>query len=111
MEKQVYINGLDKEHTFELIDGNKIIWKGDFKNYKCKINHDQKCLFVNPVGGPHIKIGTPMMYMSYKFVGLVVSEIVIDSKLEVIIKCNKYNNSDLGENFHLQDRDIIGGII
>jgi hypothetical protein len=38
-------------------------------------------------------------------------KLIIDSKLEVIIKCNKYNNSDLGENFHLQDRDIIGGII
>tara|TARA_B110000967_G_C18750922_1_gene492773 strand:+ start:161 stop:496 length:336 start_codon:yes stop_codon:yes gene_type:complete len=111
MEKQTYINGLGQKYTFELIDDNKIIWKGDFNNCKCSMNQNQNYLFINPIGGPHIKIGTLMMYMSSEFVGLEVCGIELNNKSEVIIKCNKHNNDDLGEYFHLQDRDIIGGII
>jgi hypothetical protein len=116
MEKQTYINGLGQKYTFELIDDNKIIWKGDFDNCKCIMDYSEGCsdqsyLFVNPIGGPHIKVGTLMMYISSEFVGFEVSEIEWDWTLGVVIKCNKHNNDDLGEHFHLQDRDIIGGII
>ena len=84
-------------------DGN-VLWEGDF-NY-CRTGDD----FIDPSGGPFIKVGQMLSHVVYDDGFNVIVEGFTNTDKGVIIQ-TKPHEYDPNDTSHLADTKIIGGII
>lgn len=99
-----YKNRDGDEFTFTKQDDGNVLWEGDFKY--SRYGKD----FIDPVGGPFIKIGQMLSHVIHGDEMNVIVEGFINTEKGILIltKPHEYDPKDFT---HLEDRDIIGGII
>ena len=103
-KKVEYINGLGEVYTFcKQSDGN-VLMEGKFKS----LRHCED--WINPNGGPMIKKGQMLSHLlkDTDFNLIVEGFVLVEGGY--LIKTRK-NEVDPNDFRHLEDRDIIGGII
>ena len=84
-------------------DGNGL-WEGDFKYMRSGDD------FIDPSGGPFIKIGQMLSHVVYDDGFNIIVEGFTNTEKGILIN-TKPHDQDPKDFRHLKDRDIIGGII
>lgn len=99
-----YKNRNGDVYTFNKQEDGNVLWEGKFEHYKSGED------FIDPVGGPHIKKGQMLSHVVWGDDLNVIVESFEKIETGFLIKTSPhiYDPNDF---FHLQDRDIIGGII
>ena len=99
-----YENRYGDVYTFTKQEDGNVLWEGGF--LLTKVEQDS----INPSGGPHIKKGQMLSHVVWGDDLNVIVESFEKTENGYLIKTSPhiYDPNDF---FHLQDRDIIGGII
>ncbi len=99
-----YRNRYGDEHTFTKQEDGNVLWEGDFEYIRAGDD------FIDPSGGPFIKIGQMLSHVIHGDEMNVIVEGFTNTKKGILIntKPHEYNPKNFT---HLEDRDIIGGII
>ena len=104
MKKVEYINGLGEVYTFFIQSDGNVLMEGNFKSLQ------QGEDWINPKGGPMIKKGQMLSHLlKDSDFNLIVEDFILVED-GYLIKTRK-NEVDPNDFRHLEDRDIIGGII
>ena len=93
----------DEQIFTKLKDGN-VLWQGDFEYIRSGED------FIDPSGGPFIKIGQMLSHVIHGDEMNVIVEGFINTEKGILI-LTKPHEYDPKNFTHLEDRDIIGGII
>ena len=91
-------------YTFTKQEDGNVLWEGDFNH--CRAGDD----FIDPSGGPFIKIGQMLSHVIYGDDMNVIVESFERVDTGYLIKC-KEHEYDPNDTSHLADTKIIGGII
>ncbi len=112
-----YKNRYGDVYTFTKQEDGNVLWEGNFEHvrvgfpnvYKIAYNYDIIDV-VDPSGGPYIKAGQMLSHIIYDtdFNVIVESFERVDTGYLIKTKPHVYDPNDMS---HLEDRDIIGGII
>lgn len=99
-----YRNRYGDEYTFTKLENGDVLWEGDFEYMRS--GND----FIDPSGGPFIKIGQMLSHVVYGEGFNIIVEGFTNTKNGILIntKPHDYNPKDFR---YLEDRGIIGGII
>ena len=100
-----YRNRYGDEHTFTKKKDGNVLWEGDFEYMRAGDD------FIDPSGGPFIKIGQMLSHVIHGEDEMnVMVEGFTNTEKGILIN-TKPNNFNVNDFTHLEDRDIIGGII
>ena len=91
-------------YTFTKQEDGNVLWEGDFNH--CRTGDD----FVDPSGGPFIKIGQMLSHVVYDDEFNIIVEGFTNTDKGVVIQ-TKPHEYDPNDTSHLADTKIIGGII
>ena len=100
-----YRNRYGDEYTFTKQKDGNVLWEGDFEHIRAGDD------FIDPSGGPFIRIGQMLSHVIHGEDEMnVIVEGFTNTKKCILIntKPHDYDPNDMS---HLEDRDIIGGII
>jgi|TARA_B110000908_G_C10167532_1_gene409172 hypothetical protein len=100
-----YRNRYGDKYTFTKQKDGNVLWEGDFEYIRAGDD------FIDPSGGPFIKIGQMLSHVIYggDEMGVIVEGFTNTEKgILINTKPNEYNPNDTS---HLADTKIIGGII
>ena len=99
-----YRNRYGAIYTFTKQEDGNVLWEGDFEYMRCGDN------FIDPSGGPFIEIGQMLSHVVYDEGFNVIVEGFTNTENGILINTrpHDYNPKDFN---HLEDRNIIGGII
>lgn len=99
-----YRNRYGDNYTFTKQKDGNVLWEGDFEYIRSGDD------FIDPSGGPFIKIGQMLSHIIHDtdFNVIVEGFTNVDGGILIQTKPHKYNPKNFT---HLEDRDIIGGII
>ena len=116
-----YTNRYGDVYTFTKLENGNVLWEGNFEfcRYGFPNNPDGTSNtdvidMVDPSGGPYIRAGQMLSHVIIGWDGIDGFNVVVDSFERVdegwLIKTKPhvYDPNDMS---HLEDRDIIGGII
>lgn len=99
-----YRNRYGDEHTFTKQEDGNVLWEGDFEYMRAGDD------FIDPSGGPFIKIGQMLSHVIHGDEMNVIVEGFSNTEKGILINTKPHEYDP--KNFtHLEDRDIIGGII
>lgn len=104
MKKVEYINGLGEVYTFTKQNDSNVLMEGKFKS------HFQGEDWIKPNGGPMITKGQMLSHLLKDTDFNLIAEGFVLVEGSYLIKTRK-NEVDPNDLKHLEDRDIIGGII
>lgn len=99
-----YRNRYGDEYTFTKQKDGNVLWEGDFEYIRAGDD------FIDPSGGPFIKIGQMLSHIIHGDDMNVIVEGFTKCEKGILIQ-TKPNEVDPKDFTHLVDRDIIGGII
>ncbi len=99
-----YRNRYGAEYTFTKQEDGNVLWEGDFEFIRA--GND----FIDPSGGPFIKIGQMLSHIIHGDEMNVIVEGFTNTENGILIntKLHEYDPNDMS---HLADNKIIGGII
>ncbi len=99
-----YRNRYGAEYTFTKQEDGNVLWEGDFEFIRA--GND----FIDPSGGPFIKIGQMLSHIIHGEGMNVIVEGFTNTENGILIntKLHEYDPNDMS---HLADTKIIGGII
>ncbi len=99
-----YRNRYGAEYTFTKQEDGNVLWEGDFEFIRA--GND----FIDPSGGPFIKIGQMLSHIIHGEGMNVIVEGFTNTENGILIntKLHEYDPNDMS---HLADNKIIGGII
>lgn len=99
-----YRNRYGDTYTFTKQKDGNVLWEGDFEYIRAGDD------FLDPSGGPFIRAGQMLSHVVHGDDLNVIVESFERVETGYIIKCkeHEYDPNDMS---HLEDRDIIGGII
>ena len=103
-----YTNRYGDIYTFTKQDDGNVLWEGEFKH--CRFGGSDSISYIDPSGGPFIKKGQMLSHIVYGDDLNVIVESFERVDTGYIIKC-KEHKVDPNDFSHLEDRDVIGGII
>lgn len=100
-----YRNRYGDEYTFTKQEDGNVLWEGDFEYMRAGDD------FIDPSGGPFIRIGQMLSHVIHGEDEMsVIVEGFTNVEKGILINTKPYEYDP--KNFtHLEDRDIIGGII
>ena len=99
-----YRNRYGDEYTFTKQEDGNVLWEGDFEYMRAGDD------FIEPSGGPFIKIGQMLSHVIHGDNMNVIVEGFSNTEKGILINTKPHEYDP--KNFtHLEDRDIIGGII
>ena len=103
MEVAKYINSKDYEYEFTKQSDGNILWKGPFEN--CKFTES----FVNPPGGPYIKVGKMLSHIikSMDFNDIVQGFEKTDGGFLIITNKTILNISNLHQELFAEEYDFM----
>ena len=105
MSKRVKIrNRYGDQYTFTKQEDGNVLWEGPFEYMRAGDD------FIDPSGGPFIRIGQMLSHVVYGDTFNVIVEGFVNCKEGVLIK-TKPHESYTNDMRHLADNKIIGGII
>ena len=99
-----YENSYGDVFTFTKLEDGNVLWEGKFERIRAGDN------YIDPSGGPFIKKGQMLSHIVYGDDLNVIVESFQRVNTGYLIKC-KEHEYDPNDFSHLEDRDIIGGII
>jgi|TARA_B110000908_G_scaffold48285_1_gene58964 hypothetical protein len=99
-----YRNRYGDTYTFTKQKDGNVLWEGDFEFIRSGDD------FIDPSGGPFIKIGQMLSHVIHDTDLNVIVEGFTNTEKGILIK-TKPHEVDPNDFTHLMDRDIIGGII
>ena len=99
-----YRNRYGDEQIFTKLKDGNVLWQGDFEYIRSGED------FIDPSGGPFIKIGQMLSHVIHGDEMNVIVEGFINTEKGILI-LTKPHEYDPKNFTHLEDRDIIGGII
>jgi len=99
-----FINRNGDVYTFTKQEDGNVLWQGPFSTVRSSGD------FLDPSGGPFIRKGQMLSHIIYDTDFNVIVESFERTDTGYIIKC-KEHEIDPNDFSHLEDRDIIGGII
>ena len=106
-----YKNRYGDVYTFTKQEDGSVLWEGDFLMSRIGFDKDPKDpIYVDPSGGPFIKVGQMLSHIIYDNEFNVIVESFERVNTGYIIKC-KEHEYDPNDFSHLADTKIIGGII
>lgn len=99
-----YRNRYGDVYTFTKQEDGNVLWEGDFEFMRSGDD------FIDPSGGPYIKIGQMLSHVVYNDGFNVIVEGFVNTEKGILIqtKPHEVNPNDFT---HLADTNIIGGII
>lgn len=105
-----HINSLGKEYTFNMNKDKNVEWEGPFEYYRSNADDDKNLIMVEPHGGPLLKRGQMLSHIIWDddFNVIIEKFAKTEKGFTIITKEHKFDETDFK---HLEDRDIIGGII
>tara|TARA_B100000497_G_C7321038_1_gene214232 strand:+ start:69 stop:374 length:306 start_codon:yes stop_codon:yes gene_type:complete len=99
-----YRNRYGVIYTFTKQEDGNVLWEGDFEYMRCGAD------FIDPSGGPFIKIGQMLSHVVYDKDFDVIVEGFTNTENGILINTKPHDyDPELFD--HLKDRGIIGGII
>ena len=106
-----YTNRYGDIYTFTKQEDGNVLWEGSFEWCRFGFDKDPKDpIYVDPSGGPFISKGQMLAHIVYGDDLNVIVESFERIDTGYLIKC-KEHEYDPNDFSHLEDRDIIGGII
>ncbi len=104
MVKCKFRNRYGDEYTFTKQKDGNVLWEGDFEYIRAGDD------FIDPSGGPFIRIGQMLSHIIYDtdFNVIVEGFTNVDGNILIQTKPHDYDPNDMS---HLADTKIIGGII
>ena len=99
-----YRNRYGDTYTFTKQEDGNVLWEGDFEFIRSGDD------FIDPSGGPFIKIGQMLSHVVYNDDFNVIVEGFVNTEKGILIQ-TKPHEFDPNDFTHLQDKGIIGGII
>jgi len=104
MVKCKFRNRYGDEYTFTKQEDGSVLWEGDFEYIRAGDD------FIDPSGGPFIRIGQMLSHIIYDtdFNVIVEGFTNVDGNILIQTKPHDYDPNDMS---HLADTKIIGGII
>ena len=100
-----YENMCGNVYTFTKQEDGNVLWEGDF-DY-CGVSHS----YINPSGGPFIKVGQMLSHIVYDEAFNVIVEGFERVETGYLIKTKEHIVDPETEKLMFEDRNIIGGII
>jgi hypothetical protein len=99
-----YRNRYGDVYTFTKQEDGNVLWEGDFEFIRSGDD------FIDPSGGPYIKIGQMLSHIVYNDDFNVIVEGFVNTEKGILIQ-TKPHEVDPKDFTHLADTNIIGGII
>ena len=99
-----YRNRYGDVYTFTKQEDGNVLWEGDFEFIRSGDD------FIDPSGGPYIKIGQMLSHVIYNDDFNVIVEGFVNTEKGILIQ-TKPHEVDPNDFTHLADTNIIGGII
>ena len=99
-----YRNRYGDVYTFTKQEDGNVLWEGDFEFIRSGDD------FIDPSGGPYIKIGQMLSHIVYNDDFNVIVEGFVNTEKGILIQ-TKPHEVDPNDFTHLADTNIIGGII
>jgi hypothetical protein len=99
-----YRNRYGDVYTFTKQEDGNVLWEGDFEFIRSGDD------FIDPSGGPYIKIGQMLSHIVYNDDFNVIVEGFVNTEKGILIQ-TKPHEVDPNDFTHLSDTNIIGGII
>ena len=99
-----YRNRYGDTYTFTKQEDGNVLWEGDFEFIRSGDD------FIDPSGGPYIKIGQMLSHVIYNDDFNVIVEGFVNTEKGILIQ-TKPHEVDPNDFTHLADTNIIGGII
>lgn len=99
-----YTNRYGDVFTITKLEDGNVLWEGDFTHMRAGDD------FIDPAGGPYIKAGQMLSHIIYGDEMNVIVESFESVENGYLIKTKKHK-VDPDDFSHLEDRNIIGGII
>ena len=99
-----YRNRYGDTYTFTKQEDGNVLWEGDFEFMRSGDD------FIDPSGGPYIKIGQMLSHVIYNDDFNVIVEGFVNTEKGILIQ-TKPHEFDPNDFTHLADTNIIGGII
>jgi len=112
-----YENRYGDVYTFTKQENGDVLWEGNFEYHRYGFpnkpdgtSNTDVITMVDPSGGPYIRAGQMLSHIIYDtdFNVIVESFERVDTGYLIKTKPHVYDPNDMS---HLEDRDIIGGII
>ena len=97
-------NRYGDEYTFTKQKDGNVLWEGDFEYMRCGDD------FIDPSGGPFIKVGQMLSHVIYGDGMNVIVEGFTNTEKGILINTKPYDY-DPEDMRHLANSKIIGGII
>ena len=104
-----YTNRYGDVYTFTKQEDGNVLWEGPFKYLRMGGAPD-KITMIDPSGGPFISEGQMLSHIIHGDEMNVIVESFENVDKGFLIKCREHK-VDPNDFSHLEDRDIIGGII
>ena len=106
-----YSNRYNDVYTFTKQEDGNVLWEGDFLMSRYGYDKDPKDpIYVDPSGGPFIKVGQMLSYIIYDDEFNVIVDGFERVETGYLIKTIPHEH-DPNDKSHLADLKIIGGII
>ena len=99
-----YRNRYGDTYTFTKQEDGNVLWEGDFEFIRSGDD------FIDPSGGPFIRIGQMLSHIVYSDDFNIIVEGFINTEKGILIQ-TKPHEVDSEYFRHLEDKDMIGGII
>ncbi len=99
-----YRNRYGDVYTFTKQEDGNVLWEGDFEFIRSGDD------FIDPSGGPYIRIGQMLSHIVYNDDFNVIVEGFVNTEKGILIQ-TKPHEVDPNDFTHLADTNIIGGII
>lgn len=106
-----YINRYGDVFTFTKQEDGNVLWEGNFEYHRIGFTENPDDInMVDPSGGPYIKAGQMLSHVVFddEFNVIVESFEPVENGYLIKTKEHKVDPNDFS---HLEDRNIIGGII